>query len=130
MKKWLPYVIAAILGIGVAVVAFGPTSSGKGKSKKPEEREIQGPTSYGDQGSSVISTVGDTRTPADKVAEARANPIPEPGTLRPLNKSEIEQAAKLARPFNKHYAYVAAFWNRAAQLVGTSDKELLSECTA
>jgi hypothetical protein len=131
MKKWLPYVIAVVLGVGVAVLAFGPGSSGKGKGKKaPEEKQLQGPTSYGDQGSSVISVVGDTRTPADVVADGKAHPLPEPGTLRPLNQSEIDQAAKLARPFNKHYAYVAAFWNRAAQLVGPTDKELLSECSA
>ena len=57
-------------------------------------------------------------------------PSPPPGTLRPQNKAEIEHAARLARPFNQHYAYVASFWNRTAQLVGRADPALGKECSA
>ncbi|MDP2305965.1 MAG: hypothetical protein Q8P18_08050 [Pseudomonadota bacterium] len=129
MKKWLPYVVAAVLGIGVAVLAFGPGLGG-GPSTATTAGDL--PEKLEDGGRSVrtINNPGQGRTAEDVVADARANPLPPPGTLRPQNKAEIEHAARLARPFNQHHAYVGAFWNRAAQLVGKENPDLAKECGA
>ncbi|MES2643230.1 MAG: hypothetical protein V4850_27345 [Myxococcota bacterium] len=123
MKTWLPYVVAAVLGIGVALLAFGPGMGGGGSSTEgPDgvakvEKKVQ-----------TVDQLRYERSSAEVVADATANPPPPPGTLRPQNKAEIEHAAKLARPFNKHNNHVSAFWKRAAQLV--SDPELAAECGA
>lgn len=126
MKNWLPYVVAAALGIGVALIAFGPGMGGGGSSS----------TSVSDDVEKVEKKVENVdnprylRTPEQVVADAKANPPPPPGTLRPQNKAEIEHAARLARPFNQHHAYVGAFWNRAAQLTVKDNPELSKECGA
>ncbi len=135
MKKWLPYIVAAVLGIGVAVVAFGPGMGGASKeapakAEKPGKRKVQTAVDMGKDGVDVVRTEGETKTPAEVIAEGRANPPPPPGTLRPMNQAEIDHQARLARPFNQHYAYVAAFWNRAAQLAGPADSDLSRECSA
>ena len=39
MKKWIPYIVAAVLGLGVAVLMFLPdTSTGKKASDDPAEK--------------------------------------------------------------------------------------------
>jgi hypothetical protein len=136
MNKWIPYVIAAALGLGVALLAFGPGMRSSAKPATPEKAEQDadkkpsGRKDFGDKGFAVFRKEDDTRTSEEVVADARANPPPPPGTLRPQNKAEIEHAARLARPFNQHYAYVASFWGRTAQLVGGADPALAKECSA
>jgi hypothetical protein len=141
MKKWLPYVVAAVLGVGVAVVAFGPGMSGDGKEKPAKQAKREGrdgkaekksvtQKDMGADGFDITHVEGETRTPAEIVAEAKANPPPPPGTLRPMNEAEIKHEARLARPFNQHYAYVASFWNQAARLVGPADSDISRECSA
>lgn len=124
MKNWLPYVVAAVLGIGVAVLAFGPGMGGGSSADAPDkvakvERKVE-----------TLGNRRDGRTAEEIVADAKANPLPPPGTLRPQNKAEIEHSARLARPFNRHYAHVGSFWNRAAQLTGKEHPELSAECGA
>lgn len=113
MQKWVPYTIAAVLGVGVAVLAFGPgTESGS------EAQPIS--TTDATEVERTVENVGKTRyerTPEEVVADALANPAPPPGTLRPQNQAEIAHAARLARPFNQHTAYVGAFWNMGARLL-------------
>jgi len=136
MQKWLPYLVAAVLGIGVAVVAFGPGmgSAPKERPAKAEkadkgEKKVRTVVDMGADGMDLVRTEGETKTPAEVVAEGRANPIPPSGTLRPMNEGEIAHAARLARPFNQHFAYVSAFWNRAAQLTGAAGSDLSRECS-
>jgi hypothetical protein len=128
MKKWIPYVIAAVLGIGVAVLAFGPGLGGAPAEKKAPAKKSEVGKNFGDNGSAVIRPAGDDRLPSDVVADAEAHPIPPPGTLRPQNQAEIEHSARLARPFNMHFTHTASFWNRAAQIVGQHDADLGSQC--
>lgn len=133
MKKWLPYLVAAVLGIGVAFVAFNP--GGKEEAPAASEKEpkkkktVRTSVDMGADGFDLARTEDEAKTPAEVVAEGRANPLPPPGTLRPLNESEIKHQARLARPYNQRYAYVAAFWNRSAQLIGPTDMELARECS-
>ena len=135
MKKWIPYVVAAVLGLGVAIVAFGPGLGGGEKkapvaAKESAEKKVHKTVSFGDQGTAISRDPEDTRTPEEIVADAKENPLPPPGTLRPQNQAEIEHAARLARPFNKHFAHVSAFWNRAAQLTGGQNPDLSKECSS
>jgi len=134
MNKWVPYVIAAALGLGVALLAFGPgmRSTPKPATEKAEkaEKKPDANRDFGDQGFALSRDADEARTPEEIVAEAKENPLPPPGTLRPQNKAELEHAARLARPFNQHFAHVSAFWGRAAQLVGKADPELAKECSA
>lgn len=135
MKKWLPYVLAAVLGIGVAFVAFGPDKTKAPKKEKVEKAETVRKTlevrDFGEGGVRVgDDPSADTRTPAEVVAEAKTREIPPPGTLRPMNESEIAQQARLARPYNKRQAHVSSFWMRATQIVGAKDPALAEECAA
>jgi hypothetical protein len=134
MKKWLPYVLAAV-GVGVAIVAFGPDTAKAPKKEKAERAEkVRKTVEVRDFGADGVrlgddpSTEG--RTPAEVVAEAKTREIPPPGTLRPLNESEIAHQARLARPYNKRQAHVSSFWMRATQIVGAKDPALAEECAA
>ncbi|MDP2313903.1 MAG: hypothetical protein Q8P41_13435 [Pseudomonadota bacterium] len=135
MKKWLPYVVAAVLGLGVAILAFGPGMGGGDSTEKPpvaakgDKKKVQ-TVNFGEDGTAIARSPDETRTPAEIVEEAKANPPPPPGTLRPQNKAEIEHSARLARPFNQHFAHVSAFWSRAAQLTGKDNPDLARECSA
>lgn len=133
MKKWIPYIIAAVLGVGVAVVMFLPdTSSSKSKADKPAKSTVI--TKIDKDGMSMkrVPEGGDPSAPsdADRIAANRANGVlpAEPGTLRPLNEGEIAHAARTARSFNKHYVGVAVYWNRLGPLVGGTDPALAKEC--
>ncbi|MFN7145472.1 MAG: hypothetical protein ACK4YP_16985 [Myxococcota bacterium] len=135
MKKWLPYIVAAVLGVGVAVVAFGPGMSTSPKPKAettapPAEKKVRTAVNMGDDGFDLVREEGEVKTPAEVVEEAKANPPPPPGTLRPQNAAEIAHSARLERPFNKHYAYVASFWNHTARLVGGTHPDLMREASA
>jgi hypothetical protein len=128
MKKWLPYIIAAVIGLGVAVLAFGPgmstpTKKARGERHKKVAEQVTAPMEGEEQGLSR------SRDGEPKEVEV-GKEIPPDGTLRPLNKSEIEQNAKLERPLNKHFAYVNAYWNRATQLAGPGGSEISRECAA
>lgn len=127
MKKWLPYLLAVVLGLGVAVLAFGPGMStpkkAKGDRHKKIAEQVTSPMEGEERG---LSRSRDGKDDEVEVGKE----IPPDGTLRPMNKSEIEQAAKLERPLNQHFAYVSAFWNRATQLSGPPGSELSRECSA
>jgi len=104
MKKWLPYVVAAVLGIGVAVVAFGP---GSGKKEKPaaeepkaDKKKVRTAVDMGADGFDLVRAEGETKTPAEVVADAKANPIPPPGTPRPFTEAATAHKARPPRPFN------------------------------
>lgn len=135
MKKWLPYIVAAVLGVGVAVVAFGPGLSSSPKPKAettvaPEKKKTRTAVNMGSDGFDLVRTEEEAKTPAEVVADGKANPPPPPGTLRPMNAAEIAHKARLDRPFNQHYAYVASFWNHTARLVGGTNPELMREASA
>lgn len=131
MKKWIPYVVAAVLGLGVALLAFGP-GSGEDVSTKPDAKVAKRTVERTVTSSEALPPGSrherTDMTAEERVADALANPPPPPGTLRPQNQAEIDHAARLARPYNKHLAHVGAFWKRAAQLVGTAEPELAKEC--
>ncbi|MFZ5480701.1 MAG: hypothetical protein ACOZNI_28325 [Myxococcota bacterium] len=121
MKRWLPWVLAGIVGIAVAVLLFGPGLGGGedapaevAKAEKPRKKRTSG-------------AERETLTAEERVLEARENPPPPPGTLRPMNQAEIELAARLERPFNKHYAYTQSWWMKAAQLTAKHDPALAAE---
>lgn len=130
MKRWLPYVVAAVVGIGLVVgFLLAPTESGKSAKKaKGKETTAQG----------VEAGTAPTKTVKTVFKDAEGNPIeatvpdvsnpPPPGTLRPLNQGEIEHQERMKRPFNVHYAHVQAFWNLAARYVGPHDPALMKEC--
>ncbi len=131
MKKWIPYIVAAFLGLGVAALMFMPdtaTEAPKPKSTKPVTTVTKEKTTI----QQVHDGDPDAQTITERVAAERAGGIlpPEPGTLRPLNEGEIALAARKARPFNKHYLGVAPFWNRLGPLVGPTDMAVAKECAA
>lgn len=132
MKRWLPYVVALVVGVGL-VVAFllAPTESeGARRSAKPAATQATDePQARGVTSTKKVKTV---------FKDAEGNPIeavvpdvtdpPPPGTLRPLNEAEIAHQERLKRPFNVHFAHVHAFWNLAARYVGPHDPALMKEC--
>ena len=133
MNKWIPYVVAAVIGLGVAFVAFLPSAS-KDKPAKIEKtvktEKVGKIVNMGKDGASIARTDEETRTPAQIVEEAKANPPPPPGTLRPMNEGEIRQQSRLDRPFNKHIAHTSSFWNQAARLVSSANPDLAQEISA
>lgn len=132
MNKWIPYVVAAVIGLGVAFVAFMP-SAPKEKAKVAKVEKAEKPTkivNMGDDGVDINRAEDATKTPAQVVQEAKDNPPPPPGTLRPMNEGEIRQAARLERPFNKHTAHASSFWNQAGRLLGSANPDLAQEVQA
>ena len=135
MKKWLPYIIAALLGLGVAVAMFlpntdttAPKATTSGKSTFVKKIDKDGMTMK------TVPEGGDPNAPsaAERASADRAAGImpPEPGTLRPQNAGELAHAERTARSFNKHYMAVAVYWNRLGPLVGATDPAVAKECTA
>ena len=130
MKKWLPYLIAAVLGVGVAVIMFLPdTSTTKSNGDKPAKSTAV--TKIDKEGMSM------KRVPegADPAAPSRAEQLmadrkagiapPPPGPLTATDQARLEKAT---RSFNKHYTGVAVYWNRLGPLVSAADPAVAKEC--
>jgi len=86
MKKWLPYLVAAVLGVGVAVIMFMPeTSTSKAKGEKPAKATTV--TKIDKDGMSMkrVPEDGDPAAPsrAEQILADRAAGIapPPPGPL-------------------------------------------------
>ncbi len=126
MRKWLPYVLAAVLGVGVAVLGFGPRTAGSGKERPertgPSARAPLGEAPPKEPGVVLAGDGSGTEGPEDEPPA-----LPPPGTLRPQNKAEIAHSARLARPFNKHFDYTSSWWQRAGQLIGAEHPALAGE---
>lgn len=128
MRKWLPYVLAAVVGIGLAVVLLLPGSGGGGKGGG-------GGTAGGARTSTTTSGgAGGEGTPVDRMkptdpARASTDPPPPPGTLRPMNPAEEAQQKRESRAFNQHTNRVQSYWLQAARLM-TGQPELAAECKA
>ena len=132
MKKWIPYIVAAVLGLGVAVLMFLPdTSTGKKASDDPAEKPGI-VTKVVDGKMTMNGGTPDAPSDAERIAASRASGVlaPEPGSLRPLNEGEIARNERAARPFNKHYKLVAPFWSIMGTMVGATDPEVAKECAA
>lgn len=133
MNKWIPYVVAAVIGLGVAFVAFMPGAPKEKPAKVEKVEKVEKSTrvvDMGKDGVDVVHSDDETKTPAQRVQEAMDNPPPPPGTLRPMNEGEIRQAARLERPYNKHVAYTASFWNQGARLISSANPDLAQEVSA
>ncbi|MSP54591.1 MAG: hypothetical protein EXR69_03155 [Myxococcales bacterium] len=132
MKKWLPYIVAAVLGVGVAVLMFLPdTSTGNKSSSDPAEKPRM-VTKVVDGKMTMNGGTPDAPSDAERISADRAKGVlaPEPGSLRPLNEGELARADRAARPFNKHYKLVAPFWSIMGTMVGPTDPEVARECAA
>jgi len=130
MKKWLPYLVAAVLGVGVAVIMFMPeTSTSKAKGEKPAKATTV--TKIDKDGMSMkrVPEDGDPAAPsrAEQILADRAAGIapPPPGPLTPTDQARLDKAS---RSFNKHYTSVAVYWNRLGPLVSAADPAVAKEC--
>jgi hypothetical protein len=133
VKKGLPYVVAGLVGILVAVLLFGPGMSEperKERAPKPTRAASREEAPAAETRTEAPEEEEKPKTSEEVVRAYRENPPPPPGTLRPMNQAEIEQEARLARGFNQHYAYVASWWTRAAQIVMKKDPELGGQIAA
>lgn len=131
MKKWIPYIVAAVLGIGVAVVMFMPeTSTGKKSDAPAEKPHIVTKVENGHM--TMNGGTPDNPSDAERIAADREKGIvpPAPGELRPLNEGELAHQARNARPFNQHYRLVAPYWSVMASLVGPTSPEVAKECSS
>ncbi len=123
MRKVLPYVAAAALGLGGAffLLRESPLEPVPGATSAPVDKAAvrSAPSSGAD-------------TPAEVQPEANvpltAAAAPPEGTLRPMNQAELAQKARAERPFNKRYDNVSAFWRILAKDLYASDKELAKQC--
>jgi hypothetical protein len=123
MKKWLPYLIAAAVGVAIAVFMFMPTTSTPKKEEVAREPTVSRTTttSSGEPMSAIEKL--EARDPA----KASPEPPPPPGTLRPMNQAEIEQQAREARPFNAHTNRVQSYWLQASKELSAVDADLARE---
>lgn len=128
MKKWLPYVGAVVVALVVAFLLFrAPTTT---TSDTPAATAPTAPTR-------TVQNV-DAGEPIE--APSEGEPPPEeyaPGQVlpkdpnRPVTAAEKAQQVRLARPFNKHYQQVAAFWSQASRYAVQEGKsDLARECSA
>lgn len=138
MNKALPYVVAAVLGLGVAGLMW----LGMSDASSPTAEAPEGAASSG--GASKRAALGDnaaegeaalppkTATGAGPLAQQDGprQPPPPPGTLRPLNAAELAYAERQSRPYNLHYDHVSSYWRRAVQLLSAKDRALAADATA
>jgi len=125
MRKWIPYVLAAVVGIGIAVVLLQPELTGGKKSG--------GGAQGGKPSSSTTRVLEGTavdRMRPDDAARVSSDPPPPPGTLRPMNPAEEAQQKRESRSFNQHTNRVQSYWLQAARLLGSGEPELAAECKA
>ncbi len=132
LKKWLPYIVAAVLGIGVAVLMFMPDTATA--PKKAADKPAGRPTIAAkvENGLTLNGGDGPTQSDAQRILAERlaGTPPPDPSTLRPQNAGELAHAERSARPFNVHYKLVAADWSSMAALVAPTSPDLAKECSA
>jgi hypothetical protein len=135
VKSRLAYVAAGIAGVLVAVLLFGPGMGDGGDDderpaspSKTEAPEAEAPTATRTEApDDAEEEPARPRSSEDVIRAYHENPPPPPGTLRPLNKAEIELQERLERSYNKHYAHVASWWTRAAQILSKRDKALAGD---
>lgn len=118
MKKWLPYLLAAAVGIGVAVLMFlpeeAPVGSGKVSTEAPAAQPGAGEAPMADLAPSDPSSY-------------RPDRPPPPGTIRPMNEAEVRQQTREARPFNAHTNRVQTWWQLASRELYSNNPELATE---
>jgi hypothetical protein len=125
MRKVIPYVIAAVLGLGGAfyLLRESPTAPAPDAGKAAVEKTpVRAAPSNGAEAPSEFQLGGAVD---NRVTAAQA---PPEGTLRPMNQAEIAQKTRAERPFNKRYDNVSAFWRILAKDLYASDKELAKQC--
>lgn len=129
MKKWLPYIVAAVLGVGVAALMFMPETSTGSKTTEVEPTAKVSRT-IDDKGMTMkrVQDGQDPSLPPAAVAAA-ADGSPAPGTLRPLSPGEIAHQERRERPFNQHYMAVAPYWNKIAPMIGPTNMAFAKECS-
>lgn len=126
MKKWLPYLIAVVIGVGVAALMFMPPAS----TSKPAADAAERSTSATKKTSSSRPD-GPMADLAPKDPDrASPEPPPPPGTIRPMNEAEIKQQARESRPLNAHTNRVQTWWQMAAKDLTAVDPELATEARA
>lgn len=91
------------------------TSGAPGEAGEPSGNTLR-PVSAGDP--------ADPSTGSDRGVRSETK---DPGQYRDPNKAELEQEARLARPYNKHVYTASSWWGRAAQILLTSNPELSKE---
>ncbi len=123
MRKVLPYVVAAALGLGGAFFLLREATP---PAPAPEATGV-GATPVRTTVSKGADEPGEVQLGAEARPVTAASAPPE-GTLRPMNQAELAQKARAERPFNKRYDNVSAFWRILAKDLYASDKELAKQC--
>ena len=125
MKKWLPYVIAAVLGLAAAVLMFMPETATKPSS-----------TAAGANSTSKSKMIRKSTPEGFKMWEGKEGDDPNvvpaarpPGTPNELSPGQVAQAERRARPFNQHYLAVAPYWNKIAPMIGPTDMNVAKQCS-
>ncbi len=137
MKKVL--VGLAVVGVlvtgalAVYLITPDPDAPGEeatgGKKGGKKKAGISGePGEAGEPSGNTLRPVsaGDPAAPAGPQTGVRSE-TKDPGQYREPNKAELEQEARLARPYNKHVYTASSWWGRAAQILMTSNPELSKE---
>ncbi len=125
MKKWLPYVLAVVVGVGVAALMFLPSTS------TPLDGSPEGTVAASGARTSTRTTNGPMADLAPKdPLKASPEPPPPPGTIRPMNEAEVLQQARESRPLNAHTNRVQTWWQMAAKDLTSVDPDLAKEARA
>ena len=125
MKKWLPYIVASVLGLAAAGLMFIPETA-----TKPAEVSV---ATTGAEKSKMFrksSPEGFKMWEGKEGDDPNVSPPPRPpGTPNELSPGQIAQAERRARPFNQHYTAVAPLWNQIAPMIGPTDMSVAKQCS-
>lgn len=123
--KWIPYVVVAVLAVAVAAWVFWPSGEGAG--------EGAGGTTAGGTKPTPVAT--ETRTEAEAMTRPGADPAAAGGerTVNPDRQPSVAEQAlaeRHARPVNKHFDQVSAWWKQTARYLEKENPALAQECAA
>jgi len=109
MNKVVPYVAAAVVGIGVAVYLLAGSGSGEKPAGALDPKAVESAARSGG-GADDPSGQGGDGVARKKERDFDPKNPPPAGTLRPMNQAEIAQKERHDRPYNKHFDRVSGFW--------------------
>lgn len=122
MKRWLPYVIAVLLGVGVAIAMFWPSTS-----TSPTTTGATSASAGASTSAKAPDPIGEAPGPADPGDPVGAGNGAD-AAPREATKAEVANNTRRARPYNQHYQLVSSFWRQTERLAAAADAEIAREC--
>lgn len=118
MKKLLPYLLTAVVGLGTAWFLFG------GEESSGTTTKVNAPAPEG--AARAPAQADEPSAAGGEAAEAPTGGSTEP-VMRPPNQAELDQKQRQARPFNQRYDRVSGFWRILAKDLAKTAPELAGE---